>query len=118
MAYRILIVDDLEDTAVSMAYLLETLGHAVAYTTKSPGALTLARKFLPHVGLLDIGMPDLDGYELCRALKAEKALAGLRCYAISGYGSRADRRKALAAGFDELFTKPVGIEQLRSILGR
>ncbi|HWA36400.1 MAG TPA: response regulator [Burkholderiales bacterium] len=117
MTYRVLIVDDLEDTAVSTAYLLERFGHSVRYTTQSTVALEIARSFLPHIALLDIGMPKMNGMDLCRALKLEKALDGIRCYAISGYGSNADRKKVLDAGFDEFFVKPVSIDQLKRLLG-
>jgi CheY-like chemotaxis protein len=116
MAFRILIVDDLEDTAVSMAYLLESLGHTVKYTTKSSTALALARQFLPHIAFLDIGMLELDGWALCTQLKAEPSLEGLRCYAITGYGREGDERKSLAAGFDRHFTKPFSIDQLKVVL--
>lgn len=116
MAYRILIVDDVEDTAVSLAYLLETYGHTVKWTTQSPSALELARSFRPHVAFLDIGMPELDGWALCKLLKREPTLDGLRCYAITGYGSTVDQTKSDEAGFDRHFLKPMSIDDLKSAL--
>jgi CheY-like chemotaxis protein len=116
MTLRILIVDDVEDTAVSTAYLIQTLGHAVKYTTRPLSALELARSFKPHIAFLDIGMPGLDGLALCQALKGDTVLDGIRCYAISGYGSDVDVPKASAAGFDDIFVKPVSLDQLKSAL--
>jgi CheY-like chemotaxis protein len=116
LTLRILIVDDVEDTAVSTAYLIQTLGHTVKFTTRPLSALELALSFKPHIAFLDIGMPGLDGLSLCQALKGETALDGIRCYAISGYGSEADVHKASAAGFDDIFVKPVSLDQLKSAL--
>ena len=117
MGYRVLIVDDFEDTAVSMAYLLQTYGHTAVYTTKSSEALEKARQFRPHIAFIDIAMPGIDGWELCRLLKADKTLDGLLCYAVSGFGKPDYERKCLDAGFAGYFRKPISLDDLRPVIG-
>src|SRR5690606_35314282 len=104
---RILIVADNDDAAASLALLLSYAGHDVRDVRDAASALELARSFVPDVVLLDIGLPDMDGWELARLLRAERSVDEFKLVAISGYGQRADRRRSRDAGIDHHLTKPV-----------
>lgn len=115
--FRILIVDDNEDARELLAELLSRLGHQT-YTAASAGeALNVARREQPSAALLDIGLPDLDGYELGRQLRALEGLGGIKLIATTGYGQSADRDRSLAAGFVAHLVKPVAVETLKSLFG-
>ena len=110
---RILVVDDNEDAADSLADILVELGHQVEVAHDGPSALAIAAKFKPTVCLLDIGLPVMDGYELAQQLRKAKHLAeGARIIAISGYGQDADRKRARDAGFNAHLVKPVNLDAL------
>ena len=115
---RILVVDDNEDSARSMATLQGLRGHATRTAFTGPDAVVAAAEFAPHVVLLDIGLPGMDGYEVARRLRAMPAMAGSFLVALSGYGSSADRARARAAGFDEYLVKPADLDVLREWLRR
>jgi PAS domain S-box-containing protein len=112
---RILVVDDNQDSAESLALLLEIYGHEVQVAFTGPAALDRARTFLPDVVLLDIGLPGMDGYEVARQLRAERD--GCRLVALTGYGQDEDRRRSREAGFDHHLIKPVDLEALVRVLG-
>jgi CheY-like chemotaxis protein len=109
---RVLIVDDNADAADSLAMLLKFHGHEtyVAYSAKE--ALAHLESFKPDVGLLDIGLPQMDGYELSKQLRAMPQLSALRLIALTGYGQLEDRQRARAAGFDDHLVKPVDLPAL------
>jgi PAS domain S-box-containing protein len=109
---RVLIVDDNTDAADSLAMLLTFQGHEtrVAYGAKE--ALACVGSFRPEVGLLDIGLPEMDGYELAKRLRSEPQSNGLRLIALSGYGQVEAQQRALAAGFDAHLVKPVDLPAL------
>jgi signal transduction histidine kinase/CheY-like chemotaxis protein len=115
--HRVLVVDDNEDAAESLAQLLDLEGHAtkVAYTARA--ALDQYDSFKPDVVLLDIGLPEMDGYEVAHRLRQRGDLEGVILVALTGYGQREDRDRAIAAGFDEHLVKPVGFEELQRVLG-
>ncbi len=114
---RVLVIEDNEDTAESMQWLLELGGHEVAVAHNGPAGLDLARVFRPDVVLCDIGLPgSMDGYAVARALRADPKLLGVRAIALSGYGQAEDQRKARQAGFDHHLTKPVSLEDLQRFL--
>jgi CheY-like chemotaxis protein len=115
---RILIADDNRDAADSLALLLELSGHEVRVAHLGHTALSLAQTFRPNVGLLDIGMPDLSGYEVARALRNESWATNLQLIALTGWGQDDDRRRALEAGFDHHMTKPVDPDQLASLIAK
>ena len=115
-ARRILVVDDNEDAATSLALLLQHAGHDVRETRDAQSALELAGRFAPDVVLLDIGLPDMDGWELARALRAQSVGGDLKLIAISGYGQNTDRRRSLEAGIDRHLTKPVDYAQIAKCL--
>lgn len=113
---RVLIVDDNQDAANSLAMLLEIDGHEVKVAYDGRSALPLAATFQPEVALLDIGMPDMDGYALARALRQTPAGATIYLVAVTGWGQQEDRQRSNAAGFDEHLTKPVDPEALTALL--
>jgi signal transduction histidine kinase len=114
-AQRILVVDDNVDAADSLALLLRLDGHDVALAYDGAHALDLARSASPHVVLLDVGLPGMDGYEVCRQLRA-RGFRDTRIIAMTGYGQDKDRQLAKDAGFDEHTVKPVEFSLLRSLL--
>jgi len=103
----VVVVDDNNDAAESMAMLLRTAGHDVHVENDGTAALRRLVTELPDVVLLDIGLPGLDGYEVARRLRAHPGGEGVRIYAMTGYGQEEDRRRSLAAGFDGHLVKPV-----------
>lgn len=115
---RVLLVEDNPDTADSMVLLLEMLGHRVDLAPDGASALALAAARIPEVMLVDIGLPDIDGYEVARRVRANDALAPVVLVALTGYGQREDRERAFAAGFDHHFVKPVDPDELNAFLVR
>lgn len=112
---RILIVDDNRDAADSLALLCESEAHTTQVAYTSHEAICLAQNFLPDVALLDIGLPDIDGYELATRLR-HKGVKVPVLVAITGYGQAEDRLRAQAAGFDYHFVKPVNLDDLLTLL--
>ncbi|WP_426174876.1 ATP-binding protein [Massilia sp. TWR1-2-2] len=113
---KVLLVDDNVDAALMLAMLLESAGHDVAVDHTCGAALQRAPSMVPDVCLLDIGLPDLDGYELARRLRAEPATGASVLVAVTGYGQQSDRDAARGAGFDHHFTKPVDGNALMALL--
>src|SRR4051794_31202149 len=114
---RVLVVDDQPDIAESIAVLLRLSGHEVHIAHDGPGAVALARRILPQLMFLDIGLPGLDGFAVSRQLRADPALRGLRIIAVTAYGSDENRERAVEAGFDQYLLKPVDPRFLESLLG-
>ncbi|BDG08969.1 hybrid sensor histidine kinase/response regulator [Anaeromyxobacter paludicola] len=114
---QVLIVEDNPDSAETLLQILELLGHAVRVAHDGRAGLALARAWRPDVVLCDIGLPDLDGYELARALRADPALRGMRLVALSGYAQPEDRERALEAGFDAHLGKPAPPDAISEALG-
>ena len=113
---RVLVVDDSRDSADTLAATLECLGQKVTVAYDGVSALARIQDLRPDLAILDIGMPGLSGHELAKKIRAEPGLAGIRLVALSGWGLPADRKFALASGFDEHFAKPIGIEQLEAMV--
>ncbi|QGZ42802.1 phospho-acceptor domain-containing protein [Pseudoduganella flava] len=113
---RTLVVDDNVDAALMLALLLESQGHDVRTAHDGPAALALAEREPFDVGLLDIGLPGMDGRELARRLRQLPTAAAALLIAITGYGQDSDRRASLAAGFDHHFVKPVDTHALTALL--
>ncbi|MEN3275399.1 MAG: hypothetical protein V7631_1189, partial [Massilia sp.] len=113
---RVMVVDDNQDAAQMLATLLEVQGHAVSVEYDGRGALQRARLEQPQVMLLDIGLPDTDGYALARALRAIPELRPATLVALTGYGQDEDRRLAEEAGFDHHLVKPADLDQVSQIL--
>ena len=112
---RILIVDDNADAADSIAMLLNMEGHQTRAVNTARAALLAVPEFKPEVVLLDIGLPEMDGYEVARRLR-QNGRPSMRLVAVTGYGQPADRRRAQAAGFDEHMVKPVEPTALQDFL--
>jgi CheY-like chemotaxis protein len=113
---NVLVVDDNRDSADTCAMLLELSGHHVRTAYTARGALELGARFHPDALLLDIGLPDLDGYELAQSIRATPWGHAAVLVAITGWGQDEDRRRALEAGFDHHLTKPIVPERLESLL--
>ena len=113
---KILVVDDNVDAAAMLSMILEASGHQVSAENEARRALERVSREVPDVCLLDIGLPEMDGHELAQRLRAQPATANVVLIAITGYGQQNDRKRALAAGFDHHFTKPVDVKKLSSIL--
>jgi CheY-like chemotaxis protein len=114
---RIMVVDDNLDSAETMAELVRIWGYDVRTAHDGPAAINTARAFRPHVVLLDVGLPGMDGYELARRLRAE-GLAGDLLVSVTGYGQEDDRRRAEEAGFDHHLTKPVDPDTLLRLVSQ
>jgi signal transduction histidine kinase/CheY-like chemotaxis protein len=111
-----LVVDDNVDAADTLAMFLKGKGHEVVVAHNSSDALALARAHAPKVCLLDIGLPDLDGNALVGLLRRSVAMESALMIAVSGYGRQEDREKALAAGFDHYFVKPLDTAALNALM--
>lgn len=114
---RILIADDLEDSADTFATVLAFAGHEVRTAYDGEGALVAAEAFRPHVVFLDLGMPKLNGYEVCRRIREQPWGKEMAVIAVSGWGMQEDRKRAQAFGFDRHFVKPVDPDALVQALG-
>ena len=113
---RILVVDDNVDAAASLAQLLQLEGHESQAVYGAREALECVNSFKPEVVLLDIGLPQMNGYEVARRLRAVDGCTRLKLIALTGYGQSEDRQKALAAGFDAHLAKPVDLAALGRLL--
>jgi CheY-like chemotaxis protein len=113
---RILIVDDNEDAADSLGEILEDLGSEVRVAHSGSAALAIFQEFAPAVVLLDIGMPDMDGYEVARTIRRRHPQSRAVLVALTGWGQEADRRRAREAGFDHHLVKPPDLRALQAIL--
>jgi CheY-like chemotaxis protein/two-component sensor histidine kinase len=113
---RILIVDDLMDSADSLAMLLRMTGHEVHTAYDGEEAVIAAEKFGPEVVLLDIGMPKVNGYDACRRIRQEPWGKGIYLIALTGWGQDDDRRRTEEAGFNGHMVKPVNPRDLMKVL--
>ena len=113
---RVLIVDDNEDAATALELLLEEAGHSVRAAHTGPAGLAAALEFLPDVMLLDIGLPELDGFEVAKRIRQQAALHNVVLVAMTGYGREKERQRSQEAGFDHHLVKPVDFGTLEQIL--
>jgi PAS domain S-box-containing protein len=116
--HRVLIIDDNEDAATSLALLLESEGHAVCTAFDGKNGLRLAHDFSPGAIVLDIGLPDTDGYEVARLIRQQPSGQVKLMIAVTGWGQEADKQAAKNAGFDFHFTKPVDLDRLLAVLNQ
>ena len=114
---RVLVVDDNEDAANSLAMILTLEGHEVESVYTAHEALARVLSFKPDVALLDIGLPEMNGYELARRLREHPEVEEIRLVALTGYGQAEDKEHARAAGFDDHLVKPADLRALQQALG-
>jgi PAS domain S-box-containing protein len=115
-ARRILVVDDSQDSATSMALMLELLGNEVRTAHDGLEAMAIAEQFRPQVILMDIGMPKLNGYEATRRIREQPWGRGIAVIALTGWGQEGDRAKSKAAGCDGHLVKPIHLPDLEKLL--
>jgi two-component system CheB/CheR fusion protein len=113
---RVLVADDNRDLVDSLCLLLELLRHQARGVYGGAAALEAARTFRPHVVLLDLGLPDLDGFAVARRLRTEAQLDGVLLVALTGWTREQDRQRAREAGFDHYLLKPVTTADLERLL--
>jgi signal transduction histidine kinase/ActR/RegA family two-component response regulator len=115
---RVLVVDDNKDAAETLQLLLEAEGHEALVAHSAHDALAIARQTSPAILFLDIGLPDVDGYELARRLRALPELAHASLVAVTGYGQPKDKARAIEAGFDHHLVKPARLADVLALLPR
>jgi signal transduction histidine kinase/CheY-like chemotaxis protein len=113
---RVLVVDDNVDAANTLQMYLSATGHDVAVEYAGVAGMARSHRVSPEVCLIDIGLPDLDGYELARKLRTQPQTAKSLLIAITGYGQEHDKKSALAAGFDHHLVKPIDMAKLTALI--
>ncbi len=113
---RVLVVDDNADSADTLAMLLQLIGHDVRKAGNALEALAIAPVFAPEIGIFDIGMPGMDGYELARRMRRESWGKSMQLIALTGWGAAEDKNLAVQAGFNRHLTKPVDLAALQAEL--
>ncbi len=113
---RVLVVDDYPDAAETACMLLSLLGHDCRFATTGRDALVEAARFDPDVAILDIGLPDLSGFEVARELRRRQRDKPVYLAAVTGWGQPEDRVKAFAAGFNHHVLKPADRHKLMAIM--
>jgi two-component system, sensor histidine kinase len=112
---RILVVDDNMDAADMLAALLSIDGHEVEVAYSGQEALERAATYQPYCVFLDIGLPDMTGYEVARRMREVPGMEQAFMIALTGYGQERDRELAVDAGFNEHVVKPIDFERIRSL---
>ena len=113
---RILVVDDNQDSATSMAMMLQLLGNEIRTAQDGLEAVELAEQFRPQVVLMDIGMPNLNGYEATRRIREQPWGRDMAVIALTGWGQEMDRAKSKEAGCDGHLVKPINLPDLEKLL--
>ncbi len=121
MSRKVLIVDDEPNIVLSLEFLMEEAGYDVRSVTDGQQALDAVREDVPDLILLDIMLPKLDGYEICREIRANPRCKNVRVIMLTAKGREVDQEKGLAFGADEYITKPFStrevVEKVKQILG-
>lgn len=115
---RILVVDDDHNTLEMLSELLSSYDAEVRTAESVVLALRVCRSWTPDILVSDLGMPDLDGYDLIRSILAAPHPLSMKAIAITGFSRQEDRERALAAGYDIFLTKPVDLEQLLNSIAK
>jgi two-component system CheB/CheR fusion protein len=113
---RVLVVDDNIDMVRSMALLIRQMGHDVEYVINGYSALDCAQRFRPDVVFLDLVLPDVDGWELARRMRAMPELKSMRIFAVTGTAANAYRERSLDAGCDDHLLKPLDPQVVEALL--
>ena len=114
--WRVLVVDDDRDTAETLAYLLKGMGHEATFLTESRLVMETVDRVKPHVVFLDLGMPELSGWEVAAMIRKKYPYDQLYLVAVSGQADDKARAKSRHAGFDAHVKKPVAIDLVESII--
>jgi len=114
---RVLVVDDNADALESLSRLVNLMGNDVRQAHDGLEAIEVARTFKPDIVLMDLGMPNLNGYEAARRMREEPWAPDVSLVATTGWGQEEDRRRTADAGFDRHLIKPIEIASLREVLG-
>lgn len=117
-ARSVLVIEDNIDAAESLVALLELLGHRAEWADLGAAGVARAEVLQPDLVLVDVGLPDIDGHEVARRLRAQAPTQRMRLVALTGYGTPDDRARALAAGFDDHLVKPIALAALEALLAR
>jgi PAS domain S-box-containing protein len=117
-ALRVLVADDNADAAASLSMILQMNGHEVRTAYDGQEAMQIAESFQPDVALLDIGMPVLDGFEVCRRLRERPQSRDMLIVALTGWGQTEDKQRSEEAGFDQHLVKPADIRELEHLLAQ
>ena len=115
---RVLVVDDNDDAAEMLTTMLGQWGYDARPASNGRTALEVAETFAPEIVLLDLGLPDLDGYTIAERLRARSWAASTRIFALTGRGQEEDKRRSLASGLDEHLVKPIDPDELRTLLSK
>ena len=113
---RVLVVEDNLDSVRALSALISDMGHYVSYAINGYAALTVGQKQKPEFVLLDIGLPGMDGFELCRRMKRDAAFSGARIIALTAYGDEIHRRRSREAGCELHLIKPVPAQTIFDLL--
>lgn len=114
---RVLVVDDVEANAIGLTLLLEIWGHQVATALSGSAALGLVAESPFDAAIIDLGMPDMDGFELAERLR-QQVSSELLVVSLSGYGDEETQQRAKAVGIDHHLTKPADVTQLKALLAQ
>lgn len=115
-ALRVMLVDDNVDMVETLSMLMNTLGHDVRHAHDGSGSLQIALEFQPHLVLMDIGLPGLDGYQVAKQIREHAALKDVVLVALTGYGHESAKQSSLAAGFHHHITKPADFRAIKQLL--
>lgn len=113
---RILVVDDNRDAALSLGIMLTVMGYTTRTVHDGEAAVTAAETFRPHVVLLDIGLPKLNGYEVARQIRQQEWGASMHLVGVSGWGQDEDRDRAAGVGMNQYLVKPIESQVLEALL--
>ena len=113
---RVLVVDDNTDAGELLGAFIERAGHQSSVVSCARDALAIADSLRPDVALIDIGLPDMNGYDLVRSLRARPALEACRYVAVTGHKSQSSIARGISAGFEAYLTKPVNPADLLSLI--
>ncbi len=113
---KVLVVDDNEASAVTLGWAVEAEGYDVRTVLSGQAALDLAKDFRPDIVLLDLGMPGMSGFDVCRALRNDPDFTHIKIIAQTGWGDESARKRTAESGFDLHMVKPVNIDVLHDML--
>jgi CheY-like chemotaxis protein len=114
--WRVLVIDDQPDSAQSLAFLVEDMGHDTRFAFTGDDALAIAPLFKPQVVFLDLELPDIEGHDLARKLRALPGCSTARIFAVTGHGSDDDRHRSRESGLDGHFIKPLDPSFVENLL--